>query len=818
MRALNIIILFLLLCSINSFSTDTLKIREIINKNDSIISSYRNADSMLFYASKSLKLLNNNKSKYSKKEYWKLKVGILDDYGLAYIYKGDFRKAQNYFTEELSLNRQIGDYSGIATNYSDIGYTYDELSEPNLALEYYFKALSIDKELGNKAKIVIRYNNIGNVYKAIGRKDDAILYFKKCIKLNSELKDTTELASSYLNLAAVYKDLGKFSNAMEHYTKSLNILTKSNDYRSIATNLSNIGALYQEWEKYNLAIEYYNEALEYDKKSGNVIGYAIRYNNLATTYTQMFESDSAIAYYNKSLEIFKKYQLKKYAATTESNIGNLMLGSKKYNEALNIFNNSLKTFKELNDFNNIASTYFKIGKTYNLMKNYKNAELYINKSISVANKIGDLSQIVSNYDLLSEIYEKQGKHKIAYTTLKQHIEIKDSLFSEENMKQMNEYEIKYNTVKKENKIKLLQKESKISALESKKQKAELKTQKIIIYSAVFVLLIIIVFSVLLYRQFLAKKKKNIQLNINNIKITKQNHEISIQRDLVINQRDLIGEQKQAITDSIIYAKNIQQAVLPAKEVVDSLFKNYFILYKPKDIVSGDFYWVKSFEYKNKNYKVIVVADCTGHGVPGAFMSMLGASSLSDIFIQSDEINPASVLNKLRNKIVRSLQQKGKEKEAKDGMDMSVVIINKTDNILRFAGANQNLLISSLKTDAKFENILAENNDRHIIEYKGDRMPVGIHRKIETEFTQIEYSYKNKDRIYLMSDGYVDQFGGKKAKKFKKKQFIEMLINIQNNNMDEQQKIVSNKIEDWMNSDNYSNSQIDDILIFGIELG
>ena len=810
-QKISILVILVLIISINSFSIDTLKIRQIINKNDSIISSYQNGDSMLSYARKSLMLLNNNKSKYSKKEYWKIKVEIIDDYGLAYVYKGDFRKAQNYFTEELSLNRQLENYTGIASNYSDIGYTYDELSEPNLALEYYFKALNIDKRLDNKTKLVIRYNNIGNIYKAIGRKDDAIIYFKKCIELNYELKDTIELASSYLNLASVFKDLGKYNDAMEYYTKSLNIVTKTNDFRAIATNLSNIGALYQEWKKYDLAIEYYNDALEYDAKSGNIIGFAIRYNNLATTYTQMIINDSAIAYYNKSLEIFNKYQLKKYAATTESNIGNLMLGGKKFEEALEIFYNSLKTFEELNDLNNIASTFFKIGKTYGLMKNFKKSELYINKSIDVANKIGDLSQVLSSKDLLSEVYQSQGKYKIAYSTLKKYIEIKDSLFSEKNMKQMNEYEIKYNTVKKENKIKLLQKENKISALKTKKQKAELKTQKIIIYSAIFVLFIIVVFSILLYRQFLAKKKKNIQLRVKNKKITQQNEEITA-------QRDLIGEQKQAITDSIVYAKNIQQAVLPTKELVNTLFINYFIIYKPKDIVSGDFYWVKSFEYKLNKYKVVVASDCTGHGVPGAFMSMLGASSLSDIFIHSDETNPAIVLNKLRDKIVRSLQQNGKDKEAKDGMDMSVVIINETDKTLRFAGANQNLLISRLKQkENTFDNILIENSERYIVEYKGDRMPVGIYRKVNNDFNFVELNYESKDRIYLMSDGYVDQFGGEKSKKFKKKQFIDILINIQQNNMEQQKRELSEKIEYWMSDGHYFNSQIDDILVFGIEL-
>ena len=790
----------------------------MLNENDSIISSFRNGDSMLLYANKSLELLSSNKTKYSKTEYRKIKVEILDDLGLAYVYKGDFIKAQNYFTEELSLNRQLQNYSGIATNYSDIGYTYDELGDPNLALEYYFKALSIDTRLNNKTKIVIRYNNIGNVYKAIGRKDDAILYFKKCIAINTELKDTTEIASGYLNLAAVYSDLSKFNDAMDYYVRSLNILKRTDNYRAIATNLSNIGALYQKWKKYDLAIEYYNEALGYDSKSGNIIGFAIRYNNLATIFSQISEPDSAIVYFNKSLDIFNKYNLKKYAATTESNIGDVFLGGHKYKEALKIFNNSLKIFTELNDLNNIASTYYKMAKTYNLMKDYKSAEFYINKSISTSTEVSDLSQMLSSNNLLSDVYDNQGKYKLAYSTLKQYIEINDSVFSENNLKQINEYEIKYNTVKSENKIKLLEKEKNISALNSKRQIAELRTQKIIIYSALFVLLIIIVFSFLLYRQFTAKKEKNIKLKAQNIKITQQNEEISTQRDVVVTQRDVIIEQTQAITDSIIYAKHIQQAVLPSTEYVNSLFNNYFIFYKPKDIVSGDFYWLKSFEFNNKVYKVVVVSDCTGHGVPGAFMSMLGASSLSDIFIKSNQINPATVLNFLRTKIISSLQQKGNDKEAKDGMDMSIVVINETDRRISFAGANQNLILSRLKVDSVINGeLLIENDASYLSEFKGDRMPVGIHRGIDAEFNYIEFAYNKKDRIYLMSDGYVDQFGGEKSKKFKKKPFVEMLVNIQNKEMNEQEKSISTRLENWMNSANYSNQQIDDILILGIEL-
>jgi len=279
-----------------------------------------------------------------------------------------------------------------------------------------------------------------------------------------------------------------------------------------------------------------------------------------------------------------------------------------------------------------------------------------------------------------------------------------------------------------------------------------------------------------------------------IEIQKQKEEIETQRDEITGQHDMILEQKEDITASINYASRIQNAVLPIKDHFDKSFSDHFILFKPRDIVSGDFYWIA--EDKDKLY--FTAADCTGHGVPGAFMSMLGISSLNEIFgSQSDNITANKILNQLREKIKFSLHQTGKEGENKDGMDMALCILHKKKNILEYAGAYNPLYLI---------------RDGELHEYKADRMPVGIYHVEKDSFTNHEIKIKKGDLIYIFSDGFVDQFGGPGQTKFKSLNMKKLLLEINNKTMKEQKQIMEEKFEKWKGELN----QIDDIIFIGIK--
>ncbi len=288
------------------------------------------------------------------------------------------------------------------------------------------------------------------------------------------------------------------------------------------------------------------------------------------------------------------------------------------------------------------------------------------------------------------------------------------------------------------------------------------------------------------------KKKVMEEDLNFI--MKQGDKIAEQKVKMKKQRDLVTEQKTKITNSIIYAKRIQSAVLPPNKFVQHLLSEHFILYKPKDIVSGDFYWIKQINKKT----LIAAADCTGHGVPGALMSMLGITFLNEITNKNQNLTAGEILNELRGHIISSLRQTGKVGESRDGMDIAICIIDKDNKVLEYAGANNPLY-------------LIRNNE--LITYKADRMPIGMHRKAKDTFTNHSIDLKKDDRIYIFSDGYVDQFGGDDGRKYLSKNFKQILLDNHQKSFPEQKRILEDNFESWKGN----RKQLDDLLVIGFKI-
>ena len=278
------------------------------------------------------------------------------------------------------------------------------------------------------------------------------------------------------------------------------------------------------------------------------------------------------------------------------------------------------------------------------------------------------------------------------------------------------------------------------------------------------------------------------------KIESQKAEIEAQRDMAIEQLSEISLQKQEIIDSIIYAKRIQNAIFPSEENLQKIFPDNFVLYLPRDIVSGDFFWIA----KKGKFKIIAVADCTGHGVPGAFMSIIGITFLNEIVNSLSILKANEILNKLRKNVIISLQQTGKEGEARDGMDINLVIIDEETKSIQYAGANNSLF-------------LIRNNILH--EYKADKMPISIHRRASESFVNNEIPYSKGDQIYLFTDGFADQFGGIKEKKYKIHNLKNLLLDVNKNDLNIQKTMISNSFKEWKGR----LEQVDDVLIMGIKL-
>lgn len=286
----------------------------------------------------------------------------------------------------------------------------------------------------------------------------------------------------------------------------------------------------------------------------------------------------------------------------------------------------------------------------------------------------------------------------------------------------------------------------------------------------------------------------------NQKIHQKNEEITSQSDMIREHLESLQEAQKDMSDSLSYAQKIQDALFNHRSLFHKNFKDHFVFFKPKEKVSGDFYWATQID----NKMILAVSDCTGHGVPGAFMTMLGFSYLNEIVNDHKVTEPDKILNELRRYIIETLHQNGKLYEQKDGMDISVMQIDYENNKLKFSGAN---------TGFCFIPRLNTTENQTIYEFKGDRMPVSYHYKMRA-FSLLELTYQPGDKFYLFTDGYIDQFGGARGKKFKSVTFRRMLETNHQYSMEEQRQLLAQTMENWL-GERYE--QVDDMTVLGFEV-
>jgi serine phosphatase RsbU (regulator of sigma subunit) len=325
--------------------------------------------------------------------------------------------------------------------------------------------------------------------------------------------------------------------------------------------------------------------------------------------------------------------------------------------------------------------------------------------------------------------------------------------------------------------------------------------------------LIITQSLVLAQMFSLTYNRNINLNLNLEKIVKertktideqktvletQNQDLMLQNKEIESQKEMLYQKNEEVNDSLYYAKKIQSAIMPPEQYFQEILNDVFILFKPRDIVSGDFYWIKQVN----QYVILAAADCTGHGVPGAFMSMLGMSYLNEIVHRREITNANEVLNELRKQIRNSLRQRGQPEESKDGIDMALCVIDEKEKVLQYCGANRPLYL-----------IRDENGTSELKEFKSDPMPLGYYQGKFKAFTNKDIQLEFGDIIYLFSDGFIDQKGGKEDKKFLSKNFKELLLEIHEEPMQDQHMILDAMFSDWKGN----NSQVDDVLVIGVRV-
>jgi len=636
-------------------------------------------------------------------------------------------------------------------------------STQNKNIDSLLTLLKKDKPDTNKVK---HFSKLCMDYESVGLYDTVMRYANLELQLAQQLNLKKEIFSSYNNLGIVYRNQGNYPKAIDYYFKELKIAEEINNKNFIATALGNIGIVYGSQGDYPKALDYSLKALKMDEGLGNKNAIARHLGNIGGIYSQQKNYINALECYFKALKMSEDLKDRRGEARHLSNIGEVYHLLKDDPKAIEYYSKSLKIAEEIGNKSSIAINLGAIGSLYSTTKKYAEAEKYLQRALAVSESMGALNLEMDQQIFLTELYEKMGKPAKALEYYKKAMAVKDSVFNLEKDKQITRKEMNYVFDKKEA----------IAKAENDKQQAiaeeKNRKQKIITWSVACGLLLVIVFAGFVFRSLRLTRK----------------------------QKGIIEVKNKDITDSIRYAKQIQDALLREEEHISMHLPEHFILFMPKDIVSGDFYWGA----EKQGYWYFAVVDCTGHGVPGAIMSMLGISFLNDIVFSEGLHSPAEILNRLRDKVVKELRQTGEDGGSKDGMDISLCRLElRSPNgegqgmKLQWAGANNSLN-------------LIQNGQLGIV--KADKQPIGYHLKSHP-FTNHEIQLQKGDSIYLYSDGYADQFGGSKGKKYKYKQLDDLIIKQKHIPMKEQKVLLKKHFLEWKGA----LEQVDDVCVFGVRV-
>jgi len=630
------------------------------------------------------------------------------------------------------------------------------------------KALKFDKGIARS------YLLLTNYYIFKGLNDSAKMVVPDLEESLKNSKDEHLKVSILLKIAIIYSDLGDFKNATKKAIEAQKIGEGIKDHKLLAKIYHDLGFIYSNKQLYTNSLSYFKKGLGHAYLSKDTFSIANMYARIGGVFNETNVPDSGLFYNLKSLFFFEAIKMKRGIGITYNNIAGSYELKKNYKKALEYYSKALPIRQELGDEYGITIIYYNLGVCNLNIGNYAVAEKYLLTSLERTKAEKDYPQVLESLKQLCVLYSKNSKLTDYKKFADEYMYLKDSITTADNIKSITELQQQYEAEKKEKDILLLKKENE---KQEKISESERKNKFIILISALLIVIMLSVFAFTLNKRFvITKKQKNI---------------IERQKETTEHQKTLIEEKQKEILDSINYAKRLQQAILAPRSEIDKGLKENFLFYKPKDIVAGDFYF-----YENTDtHMFIAAADCTGHGVPGAMVSVVCCNALTRSVKEFKLNNPALILDKTSELVLSTFLKSGQE--IKDGMDISLMAIDKRTNTVEWAGAN---------------NPLWYIKDKSLIEIKGDKQPIG--------FTENPYPFhahkveNTKDAtFYLFTDGYADQFGGEKGKKYKYKQLQELLINVSHLSMEEQKHIIISSFENWKG--NYE--QVDDVCLIAFKL-
>jgi tetratricopeptide (TPR) repeat protein len=632
------------------------------------------------------------------------------------------------------------------------------------------------QKLNFKKGIGASCNEMGNAYYGQGNYNKALENYFAALKIREEIGDKVGIAISNNNIGLVYVNQGNYPEALKKHFTSLKMREELGDRKGIAMSCNNIGIIYFAQGNYPEALKYHSISLKIKEEFGDKRGIAASYFNLGNVYSGQGNYDEALKNHFASLKIEEEMEDKKGIGMSYNNIGLTYTHQGNYFDALRNYFEALKIVEKIGDKEGIAYSCLLIGKAYTDKGEAKKGKEFQEKALTFSKEIGNKEMIKSTYLELVEadstlaslpLNSLQNRLELAMNALenyKHYVVYKDSLINEETIKKLEREKNQYEFDKKE---------TEAEAERQKKEavvKAERRKQQIILWSVSGGLLLVILFAGFVFRS---------------LRITKK-------------QKQIIEEQKFQIVESINYSKRIQDSLLPSVKSMQAAIPGLFLFFEPKDIVSGDFYYFKEFE----KYTLLACVDCTGHGVPGGFMSTLG-SLLLDKIVNNDALSPSEILNKLSAEIIRVLHQQDGG-EIQDGMDLSVCLIDKNNKKIEFSGARNGIIIVSDSTAKR---------------YKASALPVGgnyikkgvpITRNFQTEHIAVNPS----DWIYMYTDGFMEQRGGTEGLPMNFTHYENQLIILSTKQTpEEKNKFLHEELANWRGVQ----ERDDDVLIIGFQV-
>ncbi len=573
--------------------------------------------------------------------------------------------------------------------------------------------------------------------------------------------------------AAAYVNAGRMTfgytrdlkEALSFYNKAIEIHKRTGNKEGEARAYANIATVLASQQRYNEAFDYYNKALEnlHDSEAVSAI-----YNNVAALYASQKKIDVAIEWMKKSIAIREALKDSSRIADGCGNLGTLYT---ELGDTANAFIYLMRAYNmnaALADEYSLAYNKLNLGQLFVRKKDFRKAETYLLEAQKVAEQKSSSSFLVAVYETLSELYEGKGDYAQALSYQKKAAKISAELLNADLSMQTGEMQARFDVQRREK--------------ENSDLRAESERKTIFIWSLVGGALLLALLVFLMFNRYLVKKRSNVALENKNVLITQQKSEIEAK--------------SKEITDSIAYARRLQEAVVSDEENLHAVFPESFVLFRPKDVVSGDFFWTAERQTSVGTLSFIAVADCTGHGVPGALLSMIGTNLLHQTIFEKNITDPGLILAELNTAIHRILHTRGDERDRDDGMDIGLCVIDRQTNILHFSGANRPLLLQTA------------NNELN--EFTPDRTAIGGSTPVAFNYATKTQKLEKGDVLYLFTDGYADQFGGPEGKKLLTKNLRKLIVDHAAKPMREQREIYMKRFDEWRG--NFE--QVDDVLLAG----